>query len=392
MPVLDQQNLTYKQLQMKYSEMAFPRALVELGGKQFENKAGDMFINDIHVELSAGFEASVASFRIYNVFDSEEGCFRFEEIKKQVVIGKSVTIKLGYHQTLETVFVGFVAAVSFCYDEGEIPYIEVNAMDLKGIMMGGKYAYQCTAKDYGSAVREILQRTAYEKLKSSGGFTDISVDDTSDKKPSADKNKESDYTIEFVSESDYEFIVKAAKKFNYEFFIDRGKVYFRKAKSNNSTLMTLKSGAGLVSFRVEYSLTGLVAEIEARAMDAGQGKIIKSKQKYPDAGESISTASTAKGLLGGGSKVVIDPTIRTQSDADARAASLKEEMSYRLGVLEGICIGMPDLVPGRFIKLDGLGSPADNKFYLTEVVHDLNDISGFRTKITGKANKIEKSL
>ena len=33
MPVLDQQNLTYKQLQMKYSEMAFPRALVELGGK-----------------------------------------------------------------------------------------------------------------------------------------------------------------------------------------------------------------------------------------------------------------------------------------------------------------------------------------------------------------------
>ena len=94
MPVLDQQNLTYKQLQMKYSEMAFPRALVELGGKQFENKAGDMFINDIHVELSAGFEASVASFRIYNVFDSEEGCFRFEEIKKQVVIGKSVTIKL----------------------------------------------------------------------------------------------------------------------------------------------------------------------------------------------------------------------------------------------------------------------------------------------------------
>ena len=127
-------------------------------------------------------------------------------------------------------------------------------------------------------------------------------------------------------------------------------------------------------------------------MDAGQGKIIKSKQKYPDAGESISTASTAKGLLGGGSKVVIDPTIRTQSDADARAASLKEEMSYRLGVLEGICVGMPDLVPGRFIKLDGLGSPADNKFYLTEVVHDLNDISGFRTKISGKANKIEKSL
>lgn len=392
MPVTDQQNLTYKQLQTKYAELSYPVALVELGGKKFKNQAGDMVINDIHIELSAGFEASVASFRIYNVFNSEEGIFRFDEIKSQVVIGKDVTIKLGYNKTLETVFVGFVASVSFCYDEGELPYIEVTAMDLKGIMMGGSYAYQCTAKDYGSAVREILQRTAYEKLKSSGGFTDISVDDTSDKKQGSDNNKETDYTIELVSESDYEFIVKAAKKFNYEFFIDRGKVYFRKAKSNTSVLMTLNSKAELISFRVEYSITGLVAEIEARAMDAGQGKIIKSKQKYPDAGESISTASTAKGLLGGGSKVFIDPTIRTQSDADDRAASLKEEMSYRLGSFEGNCIGIPDLVPGRFVKLDGLGSPADNKFYLTEVVHDLNDTVGFRTKITGKANKIASSL
>lgn len=390
MPVADRQNLSYDQLKLKYSDMTYPRAVVELGGKQFKSQSGDMAINDIHIELSSGFEASVASFRIYNVFDSDEGSFRFSEIKSQVVIGKDVTIKLGYNDKLETVFVGFTASVSFCYENGTLPYIEVTAMDLKGIMMGGSYAYQCAAKDYGSAVREILQRTAYEKLKSAGGFAEVSVDDTPDKKQSND-NKESDYTIELVSESDYEFIVKAARKFNYEFFVDRGKVYFRKAKSNRSTLITMGAAAGISDFRVEYSLTGLVAEIEARAMDAGQGKIITAKQKYPQAGDNISTASTAKGLLGGGSKVVIDPTIRTQSDADARAASLTEEMSYRLGSLEGNCVGLPELVPGRFMKLDGLGAPADNLFYLTEIVHDLNDTVGFRTKITGKANKMQTS-
>ncbi len=391
MPVSDLQNLTFSQLKSKYYDMVIPQALIELGGKQFENKSGDMIINDVHIELSAGFEASVATFNIYNVFDHQEGAFRFDEIKNQVVIGKNVTIKLGYQEKLETVFVGFVAAVSFCYENGNLPYIEVTAMDLKGIMMGGSYAYQCTAGDYGSAVREILQRTAYEKLKSAGGFAEVSVDDTPDKKQGGN-NKETDYTIELVSESDYEFIVKAAKKFNYEFFIDRGKVYFRKAKSNRSTLITLSTAAGITDFRVEYSLTGLVAEVEARAMDAGQGKIIKSKQKYPQAGGRISTASNAKSLLGGGSKVFIDPTIRTQSDADSRAASLTEEMSYRLGSLEGTCIGLPELVPGRFMKIEGLGSPADNLFYLTHVVHDINDVTGFRTKITGKANKIQTTM
>lgn len=391
MPVSDLQNLTFSQLKSKYYDMVIPQALIELGGKQFENKSGDMIINDVHIELSAGFEASVATFNIYNVFDHQEGAFRFDEIKNQVVIGKNVTIKLGYQEKLETVFVGFVAAVSFCYENGSLPYIEVTAMDLKGIMMGGSYAYQCTAGDYGSAVREILQRTAYEKLKSAGGFAEVSVDDTPDKKQGGN-NKETDYTIELVSESDYEFIVKAAKKFNYEFFIDRGKVYFRKAKSNRSTLITLSTAAGITDFRVEYSLTGLVAEVEARAMDAGQGKIIKSKQKYPQAGGRISTASNAKSLLGGGSKVFIDPTIRTQSDADSRAASLTEEMSYRLGSLEGTCIGLPELVPGRFMKIEGLGSPADNLFYLTHVVHDINDVTGFRTKITGKANKIQTTM
>jgi phage protein D len=191
-----------------------------------------------------------------------------------------------------------------------------------------------------------------------------------------------------VSESDYDFVVKAAKKFNFEFFVDRGRIYFRKAKSNTTTLMTIGSGKGLRKFNVGYSLTGLVATVEARAMDAGQGKIITAKEKYPEAGKSISTGNQAKKLLGDGTKVYIDPTIKSQSQAEARAAALKEQMSYRLGNLEGTCVGLPDLVPGRFIKLSGLGGPTENRFYLTEVVHDFDDQRGFETRITGCANQV----
>ena len=385
----DQQNLTYDKLKSKYYEFAYPRAKIELDGKEFAGENGDMIVNDIHIELVSGFEASIASFRIYNVYDAESGEFRYDEISEQIVLGKSVVISLGYLNKLEKVFVGFIAGVDFCYEgEGHLPYIEVSAMDIKGIMMGGSYASQCTTDHYSGAVKEIFNRTAYQNLKSGGGYTDCRVDETADKKTGGDKNKVSDYTVEMVSESDYDFVVKAAKKFNFEFFVDRGRIYFRKAKSNTTTLMTIGSGKGLRKFNVGYSLTGLVATVEARAMDAGQGKLITAKEKYPEAGKSISTGNQAKKLLGDGTKVYIDPTIKSQSQAEARAAALKEQMSYRLGNLEGTCVGLPDLVPGRFIKLSGLGGPTENRFYLTEVVHDFDDQRGFETRITGCANQV----
>ena len=385
----DQQNLTYDKLKSKYYEFANPRAKIEVDGKEFTGENGDMIVNDIHIELVSGFEASIATFRIYNVYDAESGEFRYDEISKQIVLGKSVVISLGYLNNLEKVFVGFIAGVDFCYEgEGHLPYIEVSAMDIKGIMMGGSYASQCTTDHYSGAVKEIFNRTAYQNLKSGGGYTDCRVDETADKKTGGDKNKVSDYTVEMVSESDYDFVVKAAKKFNFEFFVDRGRIYFRKAKSNTTTLMTIGSGKGLRKFNVGYSLTGLVATVEARAMDAGQGKLITAKEKYPEAGKSISTGNQAKKLLGDGTKVYIDPTIKSQSQAEARAAALKEQMSYRLGNLEGTCVGLPDLVPGRFIKLSGLGGPTENRFYLTEVVHDFDDQRGFETRVTGCANQV----
>ena len=53
-----------------------------------------------------------------------------------------------------------------------------------------------------------------------------------------------------VAESDYEFVVKAAKKHNFEFFTECGQVYFRKAKSDTSILMEIGPATGMHSFDV----------------------------------------------------------------------------------------------------------------------------------------------
>ena len=95
-------------------------------------------------------------------------------------------------------------------------------MDVKGVMMAGSYSTQLRAKNYSDAVKEILEKTAYEKLGMQGMqvIKEIKIDNTPDKQRALLNPTQgtSDKTIEMVAESDYEFVVKAAKKHNFEFF------------------------------------------------------------------------------------------------------------------------------------------------------------------------------
>ena len=55
-------------------------------------------------------------------------------------------------------------------------------------------------------------------------------------------------------------------------------------------------------------------------------------------------------------------------------------------------MGIPELVPGRFIKLKGLGTAVSNTFYLVTVRHIMTGEGEFITKITGKAAKMEDAM
>lgn len=382
--------LTYEKLQEKYLDFGHPRASVLLGGKVFDSVGAGMAVNDIHVEVTSGYESSMASFRLFDVYDPNSGKFFFDKVKSQVVMGNSVTIRLGYLDALETVFVGFVSGVAFGCEPDGLPYIEVNAMDVKGVMMGGSYAAALKATTYSAAVQEVLDRTGAGRLKQMGGITDTEISKTPDAEGvSSGPSRSSPLSVEMVGESDYEFVVRAAKRYNYEFFVDRGKVIFRPAKKDTSLLIKMGTRTGLRGFHIEYSLTGVVGKIEARAMDTGKGEVISAQSKFNN---TLSTGSKAKQLMGKGSKIYLDSSITSREEAESRVASLMEQMSYRLGSLEADCVGIPDLTPGRFIEVSGLGAPADNQFYLTTVTHDFTGENGYCTRITGCAAQIKTGI
>ena len=376
----------YLDLKKKYDNFEYPLVVLTINGKEFGKNKSDFIVSDIEVELTSGYEASIATFCLYNTFEHHTSEFRTKEVKDYILLGSSVELAMGYGMQAQMVFCGFISRVNFFYESGEMPGIRVTAMDVKGVMMANKYSRQLTATSFGEAVKEILNKGPYMAMTGSGLIKNVMVSDTPDKlMNTAATSKASDRTIEMVAESDYEFVVKAAKKYNYEFFSECGNVYFRKAKQNAETVMKMGPAEGMKTFDVEYDVTGLVETIKARGNDVSKARVIEAKQKF---NQKISMGNKAKKLIKNSEKVYLDATITSKEEADYRVESLMEEMAYRFGTIQCTCIGMPELLPGKFLELHSLGEPVDNQFYLTKVIHKIDSIRGYETTFYGKTNRI----
>ena len=375
----------YKTLKQKYNDFIDPVAEITANKKDFSKNKGGYIVSDVAVELTCGYEASEASFCVYNSFDRENGKFLWEGLKDYFSLGSPVTVKAGYGSHVNDIFTGFVSKVNFVYGREEIPHVEILCMDIKGVMMAGSHENQMTSTNFGDSINEIFRKGVYEKMKSSGVYTQLSVTPTPDKKNSED-NKESDRTIEVTGESDYEFTVRAAKRFNYEFFTDCGKVLFRKAKTPEITLMSLNTTMGVLKLSVEYDIIGQVETVQVRGTDYGTAELITAKQKLDN---KISVSSKAKQIISGSEKIYVDSSVKSAKDADYRLGNAVERISYGFGHMHCRCTGIPELKPGNYIEIEGMGEPVSNKFYLVEVKHCIDDEEGYITELTGRTDKIK---
>lgn len=384
--------MKYEELRAKYEEFDLPTVEIKVNDKSIMDAKRSFGISDVDVELTAGFEASTASFSIYNAYDYDDAEFDFDSIKNYVLIGSAVQIYMGYTSTLQEVFRGVITRVNFLIEDGEIPCVQVSAMDVKAVMMANRYHKALSAKSYSEAVKEILSQGVYESLKNDNIIVSLEISDTPDQSPvgaDAGTQEESDRMIEMVGESDYEFVTRAAKKYNYEFFVLGGRVYFRSAKCDNTSQFTVTSDVSIKRLSVEYDVTGLAESVEVRGLDVGKAKLLSNSKKNSN---KLSQGSKAKSLISGSKFVFIDPSAYSAEDTSYRANYLMEDMMYRYGTLELEMIGIPDILPGKFIDVKNVGKVISNEFYVQSVRHYMNRDGEYSTKVVGKAAKQGASL
>lgn len=354
----------YKRLKLQYNNFAAPTILLLV--EKTEIKLNEAIgISNVIVDLTCGYPSSGAEFDIVNQYINEKTNFN-EKTSKLFQPGARVEIKLGYIAT-ETVFVGMISSVEYTFDGGNPPFIHVECCDAKYLLMKTKRL-------------ELFRDTKLSQL-----VTDFfSIGSISEYITGKQIEQTEKITLTYHAENDYAFLVKGAEYIGYEFFILCGKLYFRKQPSSSFPIMTISPEQGISSARLALSTASLTGKIQVVGIDPLNDKKIATevnmRGKYGE-------GSFAKRMLDGTEMTFFEEQVKSTAMASDYASVIAKRKGDKFGVLECEVIGLPQLVPGRYIKVAGLMGYANKTFYLTDVKHIFNE-SGYRTYISGRIDSL----
>ncbi len=292
--------------------------------------------------------ASSATFRMLDCYSTEARKFT-----SSVSVGSKICIQLGYGSLLSTVFVGYVDSLSYEFDEH--PSIKVTAFDGIKLMMDGGKQERHWENDgfYLQTITEILAK-----------YTDICTTLPTNMLPTL---KMHGHLVQKTN--DYDFIKNTLCKFcGRDFVLSGGNGYLYDAFSFGPKVTTLSWGKGLMSFSVSPSYKKVkVCVTGDRLQDIRAESVVKTGSKYKTSMDKEQTI------------VKENVPLLSTSDCKEYATLLALEEVRKAQQASGVCVGLPELQPGRCIGISGLDSQWNNKKYLlTSVTHNFTP-SGYTT-------------
>ena len=368
--------LTIPSLEKKYEHFTVPVFYIMAGESKLEG--ADLLIENLSVVITSGYEASSCSFevssdKIYYLRDG--GVTKHALLDKALVVGSKLEVKIGYKNAdgAVVVFKGFITSVEYLLDGKEGFRYYISGMDFKIFMMNNmRSELKKDVKKYSDAVSGILKD--YRSMMDGD---------------SIEQTDELTIPIEQHRQSDYEFVVDLAKRVNFQFYVICGKVYFESYTKNSDSQLTVSPGKYLYKFRREITLDKQIAGVVVRTNnEQDPEKPIEAKVTTVDAvGDGQKTSKQVSKLIGDKMlKTIIDNSVTSEKEAQARATAelLKASLEFVSGEIE--TVGIPELIPGKYVTIENINDIYDQKYYITEVTHSINT-SGFRTRCRFGVNK-----
>jgi hypothetical protein len=207
-----------------------------------------------------------------------------------------------------------------------------------------------------------------------------------------------------------QFFQSMADRLDYEVFVDNQvntdsdvKLHFEPARSLNylqqgsprqlTDVYTLEWGRHISDFNPKFKVwdqyTGMTAkgahptraeEIDANADASEIDKDIRST------GTTLNAAQVrAQYFQGPGDAQTNDPGVETKNldaeRAQLQAAAALRKKARQLLTVDCKTFGIPDLLPGKHVQIQGLRAPFDGIYYVTSAVHSI-DANGYRTGLS----------
>lgn len=361
----------FDSLKSKYNGFLKPAISLSVISRSHRDK---FIITDLNVELTSEFSANIATVNIFGIYNDKEKKFKDNDFNSVFQIGKKINIDIGYSKTTECVFSGFISGLTYVFDDRDIPHISLECLDVKAAMMANNNNTQIIQDSYSACISDIVGKSQYKAYyKSSDIDSNIKSPDGEDKP-----------LIEMTDESDYDFIVRVAKKLGYEFFVSQETLYFRKKRIKKDPLITMSHKDLIVNLEANYNVMGMVNSVEVRSLNDKTGQLIRAIAK---SNAVYSNSSDAARVTQKASKIIIDPTITSDSQAQDRANVELDNLLWKFGIFKIKTIGVPELIPGRFIRIKDLSENINKKVYVTKVMHSISS-QGFKTYIEARLDSL----
>ncbi len=202
--------------------------------------------------------------------------------------------------------------------------------------------------------------------------------------------------------SDWEFLDGLAREIGHEVAVKDGKFEFRAPKpatdapppkSEQAEPLLLRQGSDLVRFRAVVTSAEQVKEVQVRGWDVASKKALvgtaPAKTRSAQlSGSGVAPTDLAK-TFGDPVYVATDVPFRGQSEVDAAAKALSEQIAGASAEFEGAARGNPKIHAGTAIAIDNLGAPFDGKYVVTSSRHSYDQTTGYTTHfaVTGRQER-----
>lgn len=274
--------------------------------------------------------------------------------------GKTVEVYMGYGQDLRPMILGDITSVEPSFPESGTPTVTISGYDK---------SYRLRHSD--PVPREFKYMT--DSLIAAEIALENGLIPIVDPSPWF-------HTQLAQTGSDFAFLRELATENLFDVYVYWDKLYFQFPRQDQAYV--LEWGKSLSNFKPRFS-TGAMAglqiirgyneELAQAVIGIATGALLDIDSIVEKLGPA-----TLELLASLGRRLVHKQKIKSPIDALAFAKALLQDMMEGLYEGSGSCIGIPDLRPGKYVKVEGVGKRFSGSYRLRKVSHTISD-KGYTT-------------
>ena len=365
---MDKGSYTFAALESKYEKFTAPAFEITIGSKTFASN--ELPVTYLEVEQSADGSAGGCTFCIDGQYNPEGSKWE-NDLGSLIQVGAKLTINGGYIRKKE-LFYGYIDEYTFEYGGEDAPRITVTGMDGLGYLMSLREPTYAGKKKAAELIRASLNKSVSAGFAKSVTVGSFSGFDTPILKEQVD---------------DWRFLNLLAQRYGASLFAIDGELIFDDVTSSSKPIMTLAIGAGLRHFTKRVSLAHQVGKVEIRGRDINQKPVKGTADSVTTGGSGKSAAQLVPALQ---KAVLREYSEYARTEAECALLAQNRLNGFAMGLVsgEGTCIGIPELIPGRYVKIDGFAPGSNGTYFLSKVRHRF-DADGYQTTFEIKGAKTE---